>query len=67
MPGRMELNLSLGPTAARRTPHHGPMRLLVMAAFSGLTARPKPALVARPTHRVDVDKLDTVMQRLAPP
>jgi len=43
------------------------MRLLVMAAFSGLTARPKPALVARPTHRVDVDKLDTVMQRLAPP
>ncbi len=66
MPGRMELNLSLGPTAARRTPHHGPMRLLVMGDFSGLTARPKAALAARPTHRVDVDNLDTVMQRLAP-
>ena len=66
MPGRMELNLSLGPTGARRTPHHGPMRLLVMGDFSGLTARPKAALAARPTHRVDVDNLDTVMQRLAP-
>jgi len=66
MPGRMELNLSLGPTAARRTPHHGPMRLLVMGDFSGLTARPKAALAARPTHRVDLDNLDTVMQRLAP-
>ena len=66
MPGRMELNLSLGPTGVQRTPHHGPMRLLVMGDFSGLTARPKAALAARPTHRVDVDNLDTVMQRLAP-
>ena len=66
MPGRMELNLSLGPQAARRTPHHGPMRLLVMGDFSGLTAKPKPALATRPTHRVDVDNLDAVMQRLAP-
>ena len=66
MPGRMELNLSLGPSAARRTPHHGPMRLLVMGDFSGLTTRPKAELSARPTYRVDVDTLDTVMQRLAP-
>jgi len=42
------------------------MRLLVMGDFSGLTARPKAALAARPTHRVDLDNLDTVMQRLAP-
>ncbi len=66
MPGRMEFNLSLSRGDARRTPHHGPMRLLVMGDFSGLTARPKPALASRPTHRVDVDSLDAVMQRLAP-
>ncbi len=66
MPGRMEFDLSLSRSDARRIPQRGPMRLLVMADFSGLSARAKPALAARPTHRVDLDTLDGVMRRLAP-
>ena len=66
MPGRMEFNLSLsrGQVAPRRT--GGPMRLLVMADFSGLPPGQRPALAQRPTHRVDFDNLDAVLARLAP-
>ena len=74
MPGRMEFNLSLSRSSAPRIPNRGPegppgsgpMRLLVMGDFSALPASQKPALAGRPTHRVDLDTLDTVMQRLAP-
>ena len=78
MPGRLEFDLSLSrgsdgriPNAERdvgrnRAARTGPMRLLVMGDFSGLPAAQKPPLASRPTHRVDLDALDAVMQRLAP-
>jgi type VI secretion system protein ImpC len=62
----MQFNLSLSREPVARTPHRGPLRLLVMGDFSGLTAAPKAALAVRPTHRVDLDNLDDVMRRLAP-
>ncbi len=66
MPGRMEFNLSLsrGLVAPHRT--GGPMRLLVMADFSGLPPGQRPALAQRPTLRVDFDNLDAVLARLTP-
>ena len=66
MPGRTEFNLSLsrGQVTPRRT--GGPMRLLVMADFSGLPLGQRPALAQRPTHRVDFDNLDAVLARLTP-
>lgn len=71
MPARMQFNLGLGPGAeaagtSRRGRGRGPMRLLVMGDFSGRPAAERAALATRPTHRVDLDNLDTVMKRLAP-
>jgi hypothetical protein len=43
-----------------------PLRLLLLGDFSGRPAGERPALPGRPTHRVDIDTLDAVMQRLAP-
>jgi type VI secretion system protein ImpC len=44
----------------------GPMRLLVLGDFSAKPAAERPTLASRPIHRVDIDSLDAVMQRLAP-
>lgn len=68
MPGRLELNVELGrPPAARpRGGVGGPLRLLVVGDFGGAVAAPRTPLAQRPTHRVDVDNLDAVLQRLAP-
>ena len=69
MPGRMEFNLSLsrqdGPRISSIS-DRGPMRLLVIGDFSGQPAAARPALAQRPTLKVDVGNLDTVMQRLTP-
>ena len=69
MPGRMEFNLSLsrqdGPRISSIS-DRGPMRLLVVGDFSGQPAAARPALASRPTLKVDIDNLDTVMGRLMP-
>jgi type VI secretion system protein ImpC len=42
------------------------MRLLILGDFSARPTAERRPLAERPTHRVDVDSLDAVMQRLAP-
>lgn len=65
MPGRMQFEFSLTP---RPRPRDGqqPMRLLLLGDFSARPSAERAPLAERPTHRVDVDSLDTVMRRLAP-
>ena len=72
MPGRMEFQLNLPKSATnptRRDPA-APLRLLIMADFSGRADRETPGpladLASRPLLTVDVDSLDAVMARLAP-
>ncbi|MDQ5908118.1 MAG: VipB protein [Pseudomonadota bacterium] len=72
MPGRMEFQLNLPESAThpvRRDPA-APLRLLIMADFSGRAYRETPGplsdLASRPLLTVDVDTLDAVMARLAP-
>jgi type VI secretion system protein ImpC len=71
MPGRIEFEF----TTHTRTRHAAPapsdpMRILVLGDFSGhgLRATPaeRPALPQRKLHPVDLDTLDTVLQRIAP-
>jgi type VI secretion system protein ImpC len=66
MPSRMAFNLSLSRQDSQRATKQGPMRLLVMADFSGLPAAQRSALAQRTIHRVDLDNLDDVLRRLAP-
>ena len=66
MPGRMEFELSLSRAEGARARAGGPMRLLVLADFSGLPPGQRPALAERASHRVDFDRLDAVLGRLAP-
>lgn len=42
------------------------LRLLVLGDFSGAPSEERPALADRPTHRVDVDNLEDIFQRLHP-
>ena len=42
------------------------MRILVVSDFSGRPVAERPPLAKRPTHKVDVDTLDAVMQRIGP-
>ncbi|HCB12830.1 MAG TPA: hypothetical protein DEP36_04575 [Gammaproteobacteria bacterium] len=73
MPGRMEFQLNLPKSAmslpAQRDPA-APLRILIMADFSGRAHRETPSplvdLASRPLLAVDVDNLDAVMARLAP-
>lgn len=72
MPGRMEFQLNLPKAAAqpvRRDPA-APLRILIMADFSGRTHRETPGplvdLASRTLLSVNVDNLDAVMVRLAP-
>jgi type VI secretion system protein ImpC len=67
MAARLQFDLNLGPAKNRRASGgQGPMRLLVMGDFSGRPAAERPPLATRPTHKVDIDNLDTVINRLAP-
>lgn len=69
MPAHMRFELDLGrPTVRQPIPRDAdrPLRLLVIGNFSGTPATPRPPLGERPTHRVDVDNLDAVLERLAP-
>jgi len=65
----MQFNLDLGRAASPRPAAgggKGPMRLLVLGDFSARPAAERPPLAERRTHRVDLDSVDAVLQRLAP-
>jgi type VI secretion system protein ImpC len=67
MPGRMEFEFESGsPRTGRPRDDSTPMRLLVLGDFSGRPVAERPPLATRPTHKVDVDTLDAVMQRIGP-
>lgn len=64
MPGRLEFDFHPAPAARKRT--QGPLRLLLVGDFSHRVLADRPALKERPTLRLDADRFDTVMARLAP-
>ncbi|MFZ4790703.1 MAG: type VI secretion system contractile sheath domain-containing protein [Candidatus Competibacteraceae bacterium] len=72
MPSRMEFQLNLTQSIATRTRHDddAPLRMLIMADFSGRAHREAPMvspdLADRPVLAVDVDRLTAVMARLTP-
>ncbi len=68
MVGRLEINVTAGRQGEKpgRRPPTQAMRLLLLGDFSARPAHERPALAARPTHRLDIDSLPAVMQRLAP-
>lgn len=72
MPSRMEFQLNLPKSVIRpiRREADAPLRMLIMADFSGCAHQETPAvlpdLADRPVPAVDVDSLNTVMARLAP-
>jgi type VI secretion system protein ImpC len=61
----LEFDLGFGRSGRRRD-DGDPMRVLVLADFSGRAAAERPPLASRPTQRVDIDSIDNVMKRLAP-
>ena len=65
MPGRLEFDVNLGRPAQRRDPGE-PMRLVMLGDFSGKPSSERSPLASRPTHRVDLDSIDTVIKRLGP-
>jgi type VI secretion system protein ImpC len=68
MPGRLEFQFSTDAavSASRKAIAQGPMRLLLLGDFSGHPAAERPALSVRPTHQVDIDRWDAVLERLSP-
>lgn len=72
MPGRMEFQFELPRSASRphRRDSDTPLRVLVMADFSGRARRENPSalleLSSRPLLTANADNLDAVMARLAP-
>ncbi|MEH6875932.1 MAG: type VI secretion system contractile sheath large subunit, partial [Candidatus Competibacter sp.] len=72
MPGRMEFQFELPRSASRshRRDPDTPLRVLVMADFSGRARRENPSalleLSSRPLLAANADNLDAVMARLAP-
>ena len=65
MPARLEINLGAQrPSLPRRG--SGPTRMLLVGDFSGASPAARVPLAERPTHRVDPDRLDALVQRLRP-
>jgi type VI secretion system protein ImpC len=62
----MEFDFGFGRPPAPKRDEGAPMRLLVLGDFSGRPPAERPPLAGRPTHRVDIDNLDSVMARLKP-
>lgn len=64
----MEFEFDLGGARKRRRARteSDPMRVLVLGDFSGKPLAERPPLATRPTHRIDVDTLDAVLQRVGP-
>jgi type VI secretion system protein ImpC len=67
MPGRMEFEFDPGGSRkSRERDERTTMRLLLIGDFSGRPVAERAPLSSRPTHKVDVDTLDAIMQRLGP-
>ena len=72
MPGRMEFQFEMPRSASRprRRDSDTPLRVLVMADFSGRAQRESPSVLpdldSRPPLAANADNLDAVMARLAP-
>lgn len=69
MPVRVGFELSMQPPGQASGVNRGPAavrRLLLLGNFSGQPATDRTPLALRPTHRVDLDNLDTVLARLTP-
>lgn len=68
MPAPMEFSFNLGgkPGTAKPRDAEAPMRILLVGDFSARPVAERLPLAERPTHRVDVDSLDSVLARLAP-
>jgi type VI secretion system protein ImpC len=64
----MEFEFDLGGARQHRAARDDgePMRLLVIGDFSGKPPAERQPLATRPTHNVDVDTLDAVIQRIGP-
>lgn len=62
----LRFDLGFGPSGAPRRNVGEPMRLLLIGDFSGRAPADRPTLATRPTHRLDLDRLDAVMATLAP-
>src|SRR5688572_26485253 len=65
MPAPSNFQFNFGRSGTPREPEE-PMRLLVLGDFSGRPAAERTPLATRPTLRVDLDNLDTLVARLAP-
>lgn len=69
MPARMDFSLSFGPGgAAPGSPRRqeGPCKLLLLGDFSGLPTAERGPLAGRRTWAVDIDNVESVMQKIAP-
>lgn len=69
MPARMDFSLSFGPGgAAAGSPRRpgGPCKLLLLGDFSGLPTADRGPLAGRRTWSVDIDNVESVMQKIAP-
>lgn len=69
MPSRLEFQLDMGRSGSlppKRRNSGGALRLLLLGDFGGGAAAARLPLKDRRVHRVDVDLLDTVLQRVAP-
>jgi type VI secretion system protein ImpC len=61
------LQFEFNPTPRQRPRDSGgPLRILLLGDFSGRPAAERAPLAGRPTMRVDLDSIDTVLRRLAP-
>lgn len=65
MPGRLQFDFNPQPARPRGS-GRGPMRMLLLGDFSGRPAADRPPLAGRPTHKLDADNFDAVLERIAP-
>jgi type VI secretion system protein ImpC len=65
MPERVKFDVGFG-AAGRPRDDDEPMRLLVLGDFSGRQPAERTPLATRPVHRVDLDNLDELVQRVQP-
>lgn len=65
MPARLEIDLGAQRPPPRRRAGE-PMRILLVGDFGGASLAERVPLADRPTHRVDLERLEPLVQRLRP-
>lgn len=65
MPARLQFDFNPHPRPQPREPDR-PLRILLLGDFSGQSAVERVPLAQRRTHKLDLDSVDGVMQRLQP-